>query len=100
MIVSPTWRRGSAITAPYWCYTGVMSIALSVKNVPGDLARALRQRAERNHRSLQGELLHILEEAVQPRPFRAHELVKRSQALGIKTDADSAAIIRRDRDRR
>lgn len=37
---------------------------LSVKDVPEDLAQALRQRAARNHRSLQGELMAILEAAV------------------------------------
>lgn len=36
---------------------------LSIKNVPEPLAEALRQRAERNHRSLQGELMAILEQA-------------------------------------
>ncbi|WP_373684617.1 FitA-like ribbon-helix-helix domain-containing protein [Ramlibacter montanisoli] len=29
---------------------------LSIKDVPEDVAEALRQRASRNHRSLQGEL--------------------------------------------
>ena len=36
---------------------------LSIKDVPEDLAEALRQRAARNHRSLQGELRHISEQA-------------------------------------
>lgn len=40
-----------------------MSINLSVKNVPEALASKLRERAERNHRSLQGELMSILEAA-------------------------------------
>jgi plasmid stability protein len=40
------------------------TINLSVKNVPEALAMKLRARAERNHRSLQGELMAILEEAV------------------------------------
>lgn len=39
------------------------TINLSVKNVPEALAMKLRARAERNHRSLQGELLAILEAA-------------------------------------
>ena len=37
---------------------------LSIKNVPDDLAERLRQRAKRNHRSLQGELLAILSNAL------------------------------------
>lgn len=36
---------------------------LSIKDVPEDWAEALRQRAARNHRSLQGELLAIIERA-------------------------------------
>lgn len=39
---------------------------LSIKDVPEELAEALRQRAVRNHRSLQGELMAIIQEAVQP----------------------------------
>lgn len=39
---------------------------LSIKNVPEDVVRRLRQRAARRHRSLQGELLAIIDEAVQP----------------------------------
>jgi len=38
-----------------------MAVNLSVKNVPEALAAKLRERAERNHRSLQGELMAILE---------------------------------------
>jgi plasmid stability protein len=37
---------------------------LSIKDVPEAWAEALRQRAARNHRSLQGELMAILENAV------------------------------------
>ena len=40
-----------------------MAVNLSVKNVPDALAARLRARAERNHRSLQGELMAILEAA-------------------------------------
>lgn len=43
---------------------------ISVKDVPDAWARALRQRAARNHRSLQGELMSIIERAVQePAPM-------------------------------
>ena len=41
---------------------------LSVKDVPEVWAEALRQRAARNHRSLQGELMRILEDAVHAVP--------------------------------
>ena len=38
---------------------------LSIKDVPETWAEALRQRAARNHRSLQGELMALVERAVQ-----------------------------------
>jgi plasmid stability protein len=38
-------------------------VNLSIKNVPEALAEKLRGRAARNHRSLQGELMAILEAA-------------------------------------
>jgi plasmid stability protein len=46
-----------------------MPVNLSVKNVPDDLAEHLRRRAERNRRSLQRELLSILEAAVGHSPM-------------------------------
>jgi antitoxin FitA len=78
-----------------------MAVSLSIKDVPDDLARALRQRAERNHRSIQGELMHILELAVaKPRPFRAQELAKRIKELGFTSPDEGTAIVRNARDRR
>lgn len=41
-----------------------MAINLSIKAVPDELAALLRERARRHHRSLQGELLAIIEAAV------------------------------------
>ena len=38
--------------------------SLSIKDVPEALAEKLRQRAARNHRSLQGELMSLIEAAV------------------------------------
>jgi plasmid stability protein len=39
-----------------------MSQTLTIRNVPDALARKLKTRAERNHRSLQGEVMAILEQ--------------------------------------
>lgn len=41
-----------------------MPVHLSIKNVPDDIAEQLRRRAAANRRSLQRELLRILETAV------------------------------------
>lgn len=38
---------------------------ISIKDVPEHWAEALRQRAASNHRSLQGELMFLIEQAVQ-----------------------------------
>ena len=77
------------------------AVALSIKNVPDSLASALQKRAARNHRSLQGELMHILEQAVEERPFDMKGLMK---ALGKhkipRTKNESTAWIREDRDSR
>lgn len=43
-----------------------MGVNLSIKQVPEQLAQRLRERAARNHRSLQGELMSIIEQAASP----------------------------------
>ena len=78
-----------------------MPVNLSIKNAPDDVVRRLRQRAERHHRSLQGELLAIIEEAVRPeQELSPAELLAEVRRLGLRTPSDSTAIIRADRDRR
>jgi antitoxin FitA len=77
-----------------------MPINLSIKNAPDEVVQRLRQRAERHHRSLQGELLAIIEEAVKPeQELTPAELLAEVRRLGLSTPGDSAAIIRADRDR-
>ena len=77
-------------------------VSLSIKNVPPVLAKALGERAKRHHRSIQGELMHILEEAVgvSSRVFDVERLVRQAKALGLQTKADSVQIIRELRDSR
>ena len=88
-----------------------MPVNLSIKSVPDDLATGLRDRAARNHRSLQGELMAIVEAAVQSPPvpgIQEHlrgtmtplEVLAAVRKLGLKTESDSTAIIRADRDER
>ena len=79
-----------------------MPVNLSIKNAPDDVVQRLRERAARNHRSLQGELMAIIEEAVQPQPARCltmDEVLARVRKLGSAARRDeAAAIIRADRD--
>ncbi|MBS0403825.1 MAG: hypothetical protein JSS18_15255 [Proteobacteria bacterium] len=49
-----------------------MSVSLSIKDVPEPLAERLRQRAARNHRSLQRELMALIEAAAET-PLQARE---------------------------
>ena len=72
-----------------------MPVNLSIKNVPEALAEKLRARAERNHRSLQGELMAIIEaaavgEAPLPAVLRGREAVRR----GTKTIEEVASELR------
>ena len=53
---------------------------LSIKDVPENWAEALRQRAARHHRSLQGELMAIIETAVRE-PALADALLQPLQPL-------------------
>jgi plasmid stability protein len=46
-------------------------VAIHIRSVPLDVHRALRRRAEANHRSMQQELLVILEQAAQDVPVAA-----------------------------
>jgi len=48
-----------------------MPVTLSIKNAPDDMVARLRERARRNHRSLQGEMLSILEQVVNAPPTAA-----------------------------
>ena len=56
---------------------------LSIKDVPEAWAEALRRRAARNHRSLQGELMAIIETAATEKP----DLAADSTHAGFPTSA-------------
>jgi plasmid stability protein len=78
-----------------------MPVNLSIKNAPDDVVQRLRARAARNHRSLQGELMAIIEEAVGPsRPLTPDEVLRKVRELGLSTPAEAAAMVREDRDAR
>ena len=67
-----------------------MAVNFSIKGVPEATAARLRERAERNHRSLQGELMAIIESAA-----LGQDLVERSTetsaARGLRTIEEIAA---------
>jgi len=107
-----------------------MPVTLTIKQVPDRVADKLRLRAAASHRSLQGELMAIVEEALlqgapqarqpEPPPYAvkpsaktasnavlAHgkrltlgELWERARRLGPPSKSESAAIVRKLRDER
>lgn len=78
-----------------------MPVTLSIKTVPDDVVDRLRRRAIRNHRSLQGELMAIIEEAVRaPGPLSPDEVLAEVRRIGLSTAAESVDLIRSDRDGR
>lgn len=103
-----------------------MAVTLTIKQVPERLAQKLRAQAASNHRSMQGELMAIINGAV-AEPLKAaeaeapaytvkspakgkapvhgrrltlEELWERSKRLGSKSRSESTAIVRDLRDER
>ena len=63
-----------------------MPVTFSIKNVPDELAEALRERARRNHRSLQGELMAVLQASIRadrtpPPAMREHTATYEAETL-------------------
>ena len=80
-----------------------MGIALSIENVPEEKVELLKQRAERNHRSLQSELLAIIDaatEALPHRPMTVEEIGTYVRSFGITTGNEAVHMVREDRDSR
>lgn len=77
-----------------------MPVNLSIKNAPDRVVQRLRERAERHHRSLQGELLAIIEAAVQDGPLTPAEVLAEVRRLGLQTPGEAVALVRAERDGR
>lgn len=77
---------------------GVKMATLSIKDVPDAWAEALRHRAARNHRSLQGELMALVEKAVgESHPPATSSVAASSASAGHVSSLDrfGSPIIRR-----
>ena len=78
-----------------------MPVNLSIKNAPDDIISRLKVRAEKNHRSLQGELLAILDEAVRKESsITVEEVLREVGSLGLQSGSESVEFVRADRDAR
>jgi plasmid stability protein len=79
-----------------------MPINLSVKNAPDEVVKRLKERATRHHRSLQGELMAIIEAAAYENVghLTPREVLAQVRAAGLSTPSDSVRIIRTSRESR
>lgn len=82
-----------------------MPVNLSIKNAPDEVVDELRNRARRNHRSLQGELMAIIERAAKEnapvgRRLSIDEVGAEIRKLGLTSRNEAARMIREDRDSR
>lgn len=76
-----------------------MAVTLRVDNVPEEVAARLEERAKKFRRSLQGELLRILEKAAaEEERLTPGQVLEKVRSLKLKTPAESATFVRQDRD--
>ena len=76
-----------------------MPVNLTAKNVPDLVVQRLKERAERHHRSLQDELVAILQDAVRDQhPVPPAPILAEIRELGLRTSEESASIVRAHRD--
>ena len=78
-----------------------MPVNISIENAPDELVRLLKERAKRNHRSMQREALAILEEVVQkPKRLTPLQLLAEVRKLNMNMPDEAAQIVRKLRDER
>jgi antitoxin FitA len=78
-----------------------MPKTLSIKNVPDHLYEKLRRNAGMHHRSLQGELMAILEAGlVDNETLSPTGLLAKVRESGFRTPSQSAKWVRQDRNAR
>src|SRR5437762_12723226 len=82
-----------------------MGVNLSIKNVPEETLERLKLRARRNHRSLQGELLALIDQAIgvlppERRPMSLAEVVEQGMRMSRQRGDDAPRWIGEDRNSR
>ncbi|HZC46460.1 MAG TPA: hypothetical protein VE243_08280 [Candidatus Acidoferrum sp.] len=75
------------------------TVTLSIMNVPDRLVKRLRRKAAMHKRSLQGELMAVLEDATSPARLTVEELREKVRRFR-PVPGDSTRMIREERDAR
>ena len=76
--------------------------SLTIRDIPQPMLERLKARAERHRRSMQDEIVAILESAAVQGVSRRSvaETLEYVRSLGVRTPAESVDMIRADRDGR
>jgi plasmid stability protein len=59
----------------------VVMVAITVKNIPVELYERVKERAKTNHRSINSEMITILEQSLLLRPIDVAETLERTQRI-------------------
>jgi plasmid stability protein len=84
-----TSGSSNAILVPFWNHcngSGLFCLeapvtTITVKDIPDDLYAALKQSAAANHRSINREIIHCIEQAVRSRKMSVDEIVAEARRL-------------------
>jgi plasmid stability protein len=78
-----------------------MPVNLLIEDAPDQIVSKLRARAARHQRSLQGEILAIIEAAMSENsPVGPAEVLSEVRRMGLNTPSESTELIRAARDGR
>ena len=85
----------------YSVLPSMRTASLTIRNIPAPILARLRARAAANRRSMQGEIMLILEGAAAEVPaLPARGALERVRSLKLSTPSESVAMLRADRDGR
>jgi plasmid stability protein len=93
----------ASIRDQIWIWFGghKMPTNLSIKKIPDKLVAHLHRRAKAHHRSLQGDLLSILEDGLREEPILTPKaILEKIRRAGLRSPSESVSMIRKDRDAR
>ena len=67
---------------------------LTIKNIPDDLVRRLKAQAERHRRSLNAEIIHVLDSAQRGVPVDVEALIARARSIRAIPDKAPVTPVR------
>ena len=67
--------------APKWLYNGAIMANVTIKDLPALLHERLKENAKMNRRSLNAEVITLLEAAVEPRKVNVDEVLAAARAV-------------------